>query len=254
MLTPAAKRRRAEAASATLSRPFRSPAVRGKPTEIATAPRSSLSLGRNPEETESPERKYKRPRQSSLSGLPSSQLKLHPTRSVPQTPLSLDSLIDQYTLQLDAGDETIKEAQHAARRKEDERQAQAAKSADKAKQSNIYDEMPVLIAKWREAGRLAAEEVYEFVAKRIAGAGGIKAWQAMAAPPPPEEDQECFKRRDDDEEECAYEREQADERREEEKQQEEEKSQNFTMAMMLASLNVEPDLLAYDEVEERWKD
>ena len=227
MLTPAAKRRRAEAASATLSRPFRSPAVRGKPAEVATAPSSSQSLGLTPEKTESPKRKNKRPRQSSLSGPPSSQLRKHPTKPISQAPLSLGSLIDQFTLELDTGDEAIEEAQKAARRRKDEAgQVQAASSRDTAKKADMYDEMPALIAKWREAGRLAAEEVYEFVARRIAGAGGIKAWQAMAAPPPPEEDRGCFERRgDDDDEGCDYERKQAEEEREEQEEEEEKKSQ-----------------------------
>ncbi|CAK7205921.1 hypothetical protein SEUCBS139899_008701 [Sporothrix eucalyptigena] len=275
MLTPAAKRRRAEAASATLSRPFRSPSVRRdgaggvKPSKPSLkAETRSETMGKTtarpvsplqaPPATASPERKHKRPR-------PASQLRSVHQPKKEKEDLSLDSLVYQFCLDLDADDQIIADAQTGATEDGLPTTALAKEQTNEDKNKDLR----ILIFRWKEAGRLAAEDVFSIVSERVARAGGVKAWRAMTSLPPEMESsgaqREGRRRRhnredDDDEDESGQsndEDEDEDEdiyREDPEEKEEEDDTQEFTMAMMLASLHVDPNLLGYDEAEERWKD
>ncbi len=170
MLTPAAKRRRrAEAASATLARPFRTPVTkRGPATDINTPSTEPSEAARRTTLPSSPERRHKQPQQHRPADSPES--------------LSLGDLVDQFSRALDAGDKQVHILQ-AERNVQETAGAEAASASRKSSRSkhSEADELPVLIARWRTAARLAAEEVFGLVSERVAREGGAKAWRAMMA-------------------------------------------------------------------------
>lgn len=129
----------------------------------------------------SPERKHKRLR-------PPNQPKeiSRPTGADSLPSLSLSSLVDQFCLDLDAGDQVLGDAQAAvaAAEKRSTQKTKADKDEQKAVDNNDNDDLYALIARWKEAGRLAAEEVFALVSERVARAGGVKAWHAMTSQQP----------------------------------------------------------------------
>ncbi|KAL2125074.1 hypothetical protein VTJ04DRAFT_1439 [Mycothermus thermophilus] len=121
------------------------------------------------------------------------------------------------------------------------------------------------IARWKAASRLAAEELFELVKERVDGMGGAKAWresqrrQARGGFWGDEDevgkkggfDDEGGERDGDNGEESV--REDGGDENEAEEEEGEEESE-FTILMMLRSLNIDPDVLGYDAVEGRWLD
>ncbi|EFX00838.1 hypothetical protein CMQ_1919 [Grosmannia clavigera kw1407] len=241
MLTPAAKRRRrAEEATAVLKRPFRSPAVKrqqdneqasGREEPAAATAAASLLAA---------------PLGSSAAPSIASPERRHKQRTVPVVPeatVSLADLVAQFERDLDAGDRVI---QHASA------------STEGGAEGGAESELPALIARWREAGRTAADEVFVLVSERVARAGGARAWRSMMRQAGSEnyyDESRTRRPRHDDYEEGdrITEAEEKDYEREESAEEEEEQ-EGFTMAMMLASMQVDADVLGYDEAEERWKD
>ena len=194
MLTPAAKRRRAEAATATLARPFRSPSVRRGGIGSVSSPISAsgpkakaeteslsnrgttarpVSPIHAPSAITSPERRHKQPR-------PSSRLEGALVTAQESQVLSLDSLVNRFCLDLDAGDQVIAETRAAAQKVN--RQARARTEKDSYDDDN--QELRILIDRWKEAGRLAADDVFVLVSERVTRLGGVKAWRAMALQQP----------------------------------------------------------------------
>ncbi|CAK7267260.1 hypothetical protein SEPCBS57363_002502 [Sporothrix epigloea] len=169
--------------------------------------------------------------------------------------------MDHFNDDLDAGDRIISHARAAAHT--DGQQAEA--SADEKRCSDNNKDLRSLIARWKTAGQLAADDVFSLVSDRVERLGGVKAWLAVGTQPL---ERECGSSRKGAEEskqdrwgnDRADDSDRSDVEDENESEDsengivEEEDTQNFTMPLMLASLNVDKDLLGYDETEERWKD
>lgn len=193
----------------------------------------------------------------------------------------------------------------AGRRLETARQARRIEAASERRypEGPVDQELRDLVARWRGAARLAADELFGTVRGRVDTAGGPRAWKAMRQR---QEDfyrgfdQELFPGRskraasggggddgedyDDGEEgnEGAFERGDGESSLEKEQrllgeggpEEDEEEpvshsvsfllavnmtdllqlQQEFNMAMMLRSLNIDLSLLGYDEAEEKWID
>ncbi|OAA62030.1 hypothetical protein SPI_04889 [Niveomyces insectorum RCEF 264] len=271
MLTPAAKRRRrAEAATATLTRPFRSPVVRGTPKATAAASSTasgdtasplaaaSAAAAQTPDSPSSPHRRHKQPRRATAVAA---------TETPAPDGLTLAGLVDQFSRDLDAGDRTLRRYEQAPSSRPGAllaaRQPKKGSSSRGSTSAAGTDDLPGLISRWREAARRAAEEVFELVSARVAQAGGVRAWKAMMAQSSAAWGQDASdnaeaarrgRRRtgDDERRDDGDDNEPAE--AEEEAEEQDEEDEEFTMGMMLASLHVGPELLGYDETEERWKD
>ena len=113
------------------------------------------------------------------------------------------------------------------------------------------EELKRLIQRWRVASQQAAEEVYADARDRVNGMGGLHAWQ------------EKQKKRSENgwgwddssgqqqEEDMEPEEIEEPEKPETEAPKEDEDG-NFTMDMMLRTLNIELDVIGYDDTEHRW--
>ena len=113
-------------------------------------------------------------------------------------------------------------------------------------------ELEKLIQQWRVASQQAAEEVYADARDRVNGMGGLRAWQ--------EEQKQRTERNwgwDEGRPGSQEENDEGDEREPMEaemKTPEDDESENFTMDMMLRSLNIELDVICYDKECHRWMD
>ncbi|KAK3382884.1 hypothetical protein B0T24DRAFT_661490 [Lasiosphaeria ovina] len=146
--------------------------------------------------------------------------------------------------------------------------------------SSIIDaELRELVGKWKLASRQAAEELFELIKGRVAGMGGGKAWRetrrqqqqgffagfddgdgygSSATRRDHERDckEECGCDDDDDGRREAALRGHADEEGDGGggKEESEGEESDFTMLMMLKSLNIDPNALGYDAAEDKWRD
>jgi len=151
-----------------------------------------------------------------------------------------------------------------------------AESAKKDPDGEIDEELVGLIEKWKAASRQAAEELFGKVRDRVNRMGGPRAWKEM------QKKQQEFQNSWDQEEQTKND---SDEESEEtnhvekrdlyaeydfEPETENEKSQRakgvgdtgelpgqedeFTIAMMLRTLNVDLDIIGYDREQQRWTD
>ncbi|TEA22522.1 Swi5-dependent recombination DNA repair protein 1 [Colletotrichum sidae] len=93
-----------------------------------------------------------------------------------------------------------------------------------------------LVAKWRAASRMAAEEVFEGSKERVRNMGGMKGWNRA--------------RREFAEEERGFEGQDGAERGGDDDDEHEE----FTMGTMLKSMNIDFDAIGYDEDAGWWRD
>ncbi|KAK3945433.1 hypothetical protein QBC46DRAFT_433786 [Diplogelasinospora grovesii] len=148
----------------------------------------------------------------------------------------------------------------------------------------VDGELRELIEKWKQASRQAADELFELIRGRVDGMGGAQAWRASRRRQlnfyGDQQDQERNamkggRRGDDDDYEGReevegrereggddYESERGEEGNcegtgdghEEEAKDEDDDTHNFTMLMMLTSLTIEPDLLGWDSLEDKWKE
>lgn len=171
----------------------------------------------------------------------------------------------------------------AGRRLETARQARRIEAASERRHPGgpVDQELRDLVARWRGAARLAADELFGMVRGRVDTAGGPRAWKAMR------QRQEDFYRGFDQElpgrskraagggggddgedyddgeegEQGGFERGEVESSLEKEQRllgeggsDEDEDEPEFNMAMMLRSLNIDLSLLGYDEAEEKWID
>ncbi|KAL2271249.1 hypothetical protein VTJ83DRAFT_620 [Remersonia thermophila] len=136
---------------------------------------------------------------------------------------------------------------------------QQARRIEEASRANKADAgLRERIAKWKAASRLAAEELFELVRERAEGMGGARAWRENERRKArsggfwaDEDGQERGGERDEDGEERD---EEEDDEEETKREEEEEEGEEFTMAMMLKSLNIDPDVLGWDAGEGKWRD
>ncbi|KAK4178647.1 hypothetical protein QBC36DRAFT_324275 [Triangularia setosa] len=286
---PAAKRRRVDAANATLKKPFRSPMIN---RQAQQSPNTATVINANPTH-DSPSLTHSR---NPLSG-PSTTFPVTPSRSFAPSPLRLGSnstvrrpLLLQKSFRpvstpspltqrqqninngTDEGDALLQRIQRSHRdldtqmkklEKELElvRQAKRIEEASRRKRpgEEVDAELKELITKWKVASRQAAEELFEVVKGRVDGMGGGGAWRESRKRRLGDWDDgpDYKKQRDegDGEEREGYECEVEGDDGEEQDQKEGDgdDTEGFTMLMMLKSLNIEPEILGWDPGEEKWK-
>lgn len=210
MSTPAAKRRRVDAANAVLRKPFHSPVIR-RPNAAEDSPGDSTT----PDPTKAAGDAYspssRRPPQilrpvRSLGALrqtpnrPSSSLRF----KTPLPPRAGSSTVrrEGSKTRVEAGDDEadgeagsvffalVRAHRHTAqdailkdlgRKLETVRQAKRIEEgSDRSRPGAPIDqELRELIVKWKGASRLAAEELFESVKERVDSAGGPKVWREM---------------------------------------------------------------------------
>ncbi|KAM7222541.1 hypothetical protein V8F06_002035 [Rhypophila decipiens] len=151
---------------------------------------------------------------------------------------------------------------------EAQKQLDLVRQAHRIQEKGSIDELIVLIEKWKCASRTAAEDLFELIRKRVDGMGGSRAWKDTRRRQQQrgwgsgfdKDDGRKKKKSDDDYGEYGDEEQEdvvSDDRDREEEgkdDEEEEEDTGFTMAMMLQSLNIDPQQLGWDPTEERWRD
>ncbi|RFU26642.1 hypothetical protein B7463_g9708, partial [Scytalidium lignicola] len=184
--TPAAKRRRVEAASKTLARPFRSPfKTPHKSDQIDDATHVTKKDEVSPNNI-SPAGAVASISQSSASAAKSGSLLNTPdeNRRLPLSPASrrnqsLNSQDPEITSLIRAQRALEKQLQEIKNELETAKQAKKIESESKRKHPNdeIDRELVELIAKWKTAGRQAAEELFGMARDRVNRMGGPRAWK-----------------------------------------------------------------------------
>ncbi|KAB5578689.1 hypothetical protein GE09DRAFT_558351 [Coniochaeta sp. 2T2.1] len=274
---PSAKRRRVDAATETLKKPFRSPMVKrpqaptgpgitaSSPATPAPIKRQQVAdLSRLSTPSRIPDRRRPGPALSASTNrfvTPSKPA----TRHCPATPFSqkkpsstLQGIDDKDAALLDKLQRRRREAELKTREveKEVELIKQAARIESGKETTN--EEMRALVRKWKAACRTAAEELFELIRGRVDSMGGGAAWRETRQQNVWFEDEEIAeeRRRRKENGEGADEREELEglEEVEEEREAEESEERDFTMHMMLKSLNIDPKTVGYDPVEDKWRD
>ncbi|KAL6238978.1 hypothetical protein BDW75DRAFT_227553 [Aspergillus navahoensis] len=128
--------------------------------------------------------------------------------------------------------------------------------------SNRDEELEALIVKWKKVSQDAAEEVFTSAQERISRMGGIKAWRERMndnnARWEQEETETWFGNVDadaldtDDDELQARKAELKEEMENKNVKEHGDDSEEFTMAMMLKTLNIELTAIGYDKANQRW--
>ncbi|QSZ29506.1 hypothetical protein DSL72_004020 [Monilinia vaccinii-corymbosi] len=287
MSTPAAKRRRMEAAS-TLQKPFRSPfktpfkspLIKGSPSTRASAAAAAAAAAA------SAPLPSKAPSSYPVVSIPSpntaTRTKKYFTSPVSAAVLNADPDIAPLIKEQRELEKQLKEAKEeldmAEQAKKIERDS---KAKDKDGSGEIDAELVELCEKWRGASRLAAEELFGRVRDRVNRMGGPRAWKEMQ-----KRQQEYQNNWDqdeannnnnnnndsDDEDEEGKDTDKRDIYAEYsiDPETENEKAQRapglgdtgenpgeedeFTMAMMLRTLNVDLAAIGYDRAQQRWID
>ncbi|ROV95008.1 hypothetical protein VMCG_08331 [Cytospora schulzeri] len=327
MSTPAAKRRRVDAANAALRKPFQSPVIRRPgplpplppPPEDGTPESDSRILGTvtgkrviedvySPGSPSTPRKNLgalrgTRPASSLLKV--SSKTPYHGSARLGSSRKSLGARAggavrpgnDGHDYHDDDDDndnpfmalaKSHRTTGQEARIKDIDRQLETIQQARKIEDASerrhpggpVDQELRDLIAKWKGAGRVAADELFEMVRERVDSSGGARAWEAMR-----QRQMEFYRGfdmdssakskaqgggggdDDDGEEEGEGAFDQGEDESLLEKEQrlqgdgrakgvsdEDEDEPVFNMAMMLRSLNIDLSLLGYDEAEEKWID
>lgn len=188
---PAAKRRRVDAANATLKKPFRSPMVKRAPPQddvgaTARSPatpgpakrRPSTSIGRLSTPSKLPGHLHSGPALPASANGSATPSKSFPGRAGGKLSESkLEGLSDKDVEFLDKLNRRRKEAEVRAR--EAEKEAELVRQAariESGKESN-NDDLGKLVRKWKGACRTAAEELFELIRGRVDSMGGAAAWR-----------------------------------------------------------------------------
>ncbi|PBP25908.1 DNA repair protein Dds20/Mei5 [Diplocarpon rosae] len=285
MSTPAAKRRRIDVASQTLSKPFRSPfktpfkspmkddqaqdTANAKPPAPNNVPLSSKLTNSLLSSS------GKTPKLSAPAATPSRGPRSKNTFTSPIAAAALNADPEIAPL-LRAQRDLEKELREVKEELDTAEQARKieAESEKKDPGGDIDGELVELIEKWKEASRLAAEELFGKVRDRVNRMGGPRAWKEMQKKQA--ENQNSWDQQepandndsDDDEEKKDVEKRDVYAEYSIDPETENEKSQRvkglgdtgelpgqedeFTMAMMLRTLNVDLDIIGYDREQERW--
>ncbi|KAG4424281.1 hypothetical protein IFR04_002522 [Cadophora malorum] len=282
MSTPAAKRRRIDVASQTLSKPFRSP--------FKTPFKSPIKEGQAQETTTSTPAQASTPLASKITDSLLSSPAKTPSLSAPSTSTrgtrtkkTFSSPVAAAALNADPDIAPMLKAQRELEKqlrevKEELDTAEQARQieADSQKRDSDGDldgELVELIEKWKGASRLAAEELFGKVRDRVNRMGGPRAWKEMQKKQ--EENRNAWDQEEqtnnndsDDEENKDVEKRDIYAEYGIEPETENEKSQReksvddtgelpgqedeFTMAMMLRTLNVDLDIIGYSREQQRW--
>ncbi|KAM3069256.1 hypothetical protein ACMFMG_010767 [Clarireedia jacksonii] len=280
MSTPAAKRRRIEVANSTLHKPFRSP---------FKTPFKSPLLNRNspntPTSTSVSASTTSKPISSppSLSTPATTPIALASRASATRAKKTFTSPISA-ALNADPDIAPLVEMQRSLERelKEVEQELEVVEQArkierDSGEEGVIDGELMRLCEKWRGASRGAAEELFAKVRDRVNRMGGPRAWKEMQKRQQEFQNQwdqvDVINKNDEDDEDGEgkdvekrdiYAEYDIDPETENEKSQRAPglgdtgenpgEEDEFTMAMMLRTLNVDLAIIGYDKQQQRWTD
>ncbi|AEO53620.1 hypothetical protein MYCTH_2295193 [Thermothelomyces thermophilus ATCC 42464] len=290
---PAAKRRRIEEANATLRKPFRSPLISrrdGNPPGSESQQNSpsvnrgsfSTKINAQAPTTPAPARGYR----SSSAATPLSSVQnrapsaagpkapasptsrqscnpgrgtteLRPGTAAGENPAEQGDLLHQLHLaQADLGNllRSTQSRLDLARQARHIEQASATKSGPG---EPVDAELRAMTARWKSTSRQAAEELFGLIRERVEGMGGVKAWGATrrwqhGSSWATMEGESTGGRKGDtvgEEGNGVFEGEEVVAVEEEKKTRDEEEEEDAE-----SSLNIEPDVLGYDPVEEKWRD
>ncbi|KAJ9132977.1 hypothetical protein NKR23_g11063 [Pleurostoma richardsiae] len=273
MSTPAAKRRRLEAATAALRKPFTSPVINraktdggaasstptktSRPASLRSAlsreqpaqarddddkanATTPLSSSHQPQSQAAPQRKHKAPHATASEPSPTDQDENSLLSLVVAHETELNETLDHLEQQLES-------ARQAART---ERQSESQMPGGPADQ-----ELRDLVGKWRAAGRMAAEELFELAKDRVSREGGSRAWGAMQRRQRDfygDLDRERPVRESGSDDAEGYEEAETGLLEAEEDGREDAAEPEFDMLAMLRSLNIDPALLGYNAEEGGW--
>ncbi|KAK0117919.1 hypothetical protein ONS95_012233 [Cadophora gregata] len=281
MSTPAAKRRRIDVASQTLSKPFRSPFKTPFKSPVTNVQAQHTTS--TPAQTGAP--LSSRIANTLLSNAPKPPSLPAPLSSsrAPRIKKTFSSPVAAAALNADPDIAPMLKAQSELEKqlrevKEALDSAEQARKIETDSQKRDHDgeldgELLELIEKWKGASRLAAEELFSKVRDRVNRMGGPRAWKEM-------QKQQEENRNSWDQEEQNYNNDSNDEKNKEletrdvyaeysiDPETEIERSQRekslgdtgelpgqedeFTMAMMLRTLNVDLDIIGYHRGQQRW--
>ncbi|PQE03268.1 dna repair dds20 mei5 protein [Rutstroemia sp. NJR-2017a BBW] len=283
MSTPAAKRRRIEAANSTLQKPFRSPFKTPfkSPLLNRNSPNTPASASGS---TSTPSKPVNSP--LSLSTPVATPIALASRASAVRGKKTLASPVSSAALNADPDIAPLVKMQRDLERqlKEVKQELEVVEQARKIERDSgegeIDGELVRLCEKWREASRGAAEELFGKVRDRVNRMGGPRAWKEMQKRQQEfqnqwDQDDVINQNQGDEDDEDAegkhvekrdiYAEYDIDPETENEKSQrapglgdtgenpgEEDVGLEFTMAMMLRTLNVDLAVIGYDKQEQRW--
>ncbi|KAL4895712.1 hypothetical protein BDV59DRAFT_143293 [Aspergillus ambiguus] len=248
------KRRRVEQAASGLAKPFKSPLRRPSQTpqkekaivqenddaSIKSTSQTSHSLSDIPQDTP-----------ASSAGGPKRKHLTPPKKPMLADPAIQDLQKQQRALQarLTALRSELDTAQQALR----------IESTDKAA------DLEALIAKWRSVSQTAAEEVFTGAQERVSRMGGMKAWKERMRSDTARWEKEEMEAwyGDAEAEEFEMDREELEARKAEmgdrvavdeakKEEQNELDDEEFTMEVMLKTLNVDVKVIGYDVTEQKW--
>ncbi|KAL2059998.1 hypothetical protein VTL71DRAFT_9820 [Oculimacula yallundae] len=287
MSTPAAKRRRIDVASQTLSKPFRSPFKTPFKSPLKDGQAQGTSSSSTPT-TATPQTSTplaKKTTNSLLSNSVKTPRLPAPSASTrgPRSKKTYTSPVAAAALNNDPDIAPLLKAQRELEKqlrevKEELDTAEQARKIEKDSykkdpEGEIDGELRELCEKWKGASRLAAEELFGKVRDRVNRMGGPRAWKEMQKKQ--EENRSAWDQEEqtnnndsDDEENKDVEKRDVyaeygiDPETENEKSQREKgvgdtgempgQEDEFTMAMMLRTLNVDLDIIGYDREQQRW--
>ncbi|KAL5315076.1 hypothetical protein ACEPPN_017727 [Leptodophora sp. 'Broadleaf-Isolate-01'] len=283
MSTPAAKRRRIDVASQTLSKPFRSPFKTPFKSPVKDAQSEETTNSSPSGQTNMP--LASKPTNSLLSNLAKTPSLRAPSAVThgPRTKKTFSSPVAAAALNADPDIAPMLKAQRELEKqlrevKEELDTAEQARKIEVDSHKNdpegeIDGELVELIDKWKGASRLAAEELFGKVRDRVNRMGGPRAWKEMQKKQEEnrnswDQEEQTNNNDSDDEENKDVEKRDVyaeygiDPETENEKSQREKgvgdtgelpgQEDEFTMAMMLRTLNVDLDIIGYDREQQRW--
>ncbi|KAL2820718.1 hypothetical protein BJX63DRAFT_380091 [Aspergillus granulosus] len=260
-----AKRRRLNNASAALSKPFKSPLRRDTPAIIEgeTTPLDkdqSIASKFSTKPIESLEKSPQNPLRTPTS---CNTLNPQPRKTIygqRPTPARKEILTDPEIHALQKEQRALQIRLATLRSELD-----TVQQALRIESSTRDEELEALIIKWRKVSQDAAEEVFTGAQERVSRMGGVKGWREKMNNIDNRWEQEEMEswfgnvdgeaiHMDADEVEArkAEMREEIEKKAEEQTADEENGSEEFTMDMMLKTLNIDLKLIGYDKVDQRW--
>ncbi|KAJ5309208.1 hypothetical protein N7508_004587 [Penicillium antarcticum] len=244
MAQPPSKRRRVDAA-ATLSKPFKSPMRRPIPTTPASpaTPVATKTLNDNPAVASTP----------LISNIPTH---MAPTGSKQPTTISTPTRFrtsDPDILALQKQQRAVQSRIATLRTNLD-----TATQALQLESSTKDTELETLIVKWRRISQDAADEAFVGAQERVNKMGGMKAWKERSKRDATRWEDDVDKREIEhvDEEEEEYRNlgglSEMLEGRKIVERGTEENDEEFSVGYMLKTLHIDPKLIGYDAVAQKW--
>ncbi|KAJ0420476.1 hypothetical protein BJY00DRAFT_283947 [Aspergillus carlsbadensis] len=267
--TASAKRRRLDNASAALSRPFKSPLRRDTQTvlkEETTSLEKGQSIASIPS-TQSTPSLEKTPQNPLRTPTSTNTLTTPPPTARKRTTYRQRSTVGQNSVRKDPEIQGLEKEQRAlqSRLASLHSELDTVQQALRIESSSRDEELEALIVKWKKVSQDAAEEVFTGAQERISRMGGVKGWREKMRKAENRWEQEEMESwfgnvdaealdfdADEVEARRAEMREEAEKKAREKREAETNESEEFTMDMMLKTLNIDLKLIGYDKADQRW--